>query len=64
MVQVLYLDVYERLASFEPQIRNLQQRLFDAYAAEVKRVSGKHPPLSPVGLELWRWIECSAPLFL
>jgi hypothetical protein len=30
----------ERLASFEPQIRNLQQRLFDAYAAEVKRVSG------------------------
>src|SRR5580704_11397270 len=23
-----------------------------------------HPPLSPVGLELWRWIECSAPLFL
>src|ERR1700730_14994522 len=22
-----------------------------------------HPPLSPVGLELWRWIECSAPLF-
>jgi hypothetical protein len=36
----IYLDVYERLASFEPQIRNLQQRLFDAYAAEVKRVSG------------------------
>ena len=37
---MLYLDVYERLASFEPQIRNLQRRLFDAYAAEVKRVSG------------------------
>jgi len=36
----VYLDVYERLASFEPQVRNLQQRLFDAYAAEVKRVSG------------------------
>jgi hypothetical protein len=36
----IYLDVYERLASFEPQIRNLQQRLFDAYAAEVRRVSG------------------------
>jgi hypothetical protein len=34
------IDVYERLASFEPQVRNLQQRLFDAYAAEVKRVSG------------------------
>jgi hypothetical protein len=36
----VYLDVYERLASFEPEVRNLQQRLFDAYAAEVKRVSG------------------------
>jgi hypothetical protein len=36
----IYLDVYERMASFEPQVRNLQQRLFDAYAAEVKRVSG------------------------
>ena len=36
----IYLDVYERLASFEPTVRNLQQRLFDAYAAEVKRVSG------------------------
>jgi hypothetical protein len=35
----IYLDVYERLASFEPQVRNLQQRLFDAYAAEVRRVS-------------------------
>jgi len=36
----IYLDVYERLASFEPSVRNLQQRLFDAYAAEVRRVSG------------------------
>ena len=36
----IYLDVYERRASFEPQVRNLQQRLFDSYAAEVKRVSG------------------------
>jgi hypothetical protein len=36
----ILLDVYERPASFEPQVRNLQQRLFDAYAAEVKRVSG------------------------
>jgi len=34
----IYLDVYERLASFEPQVRNLQKRLFDAYAAEVARV--------------------------
>jgi len=36
----IYLDVYERPASFEPEVRNLQRRLFDAYAAEVKRVSG------------------------
>ena len=29
---------YLRLASFEPQVKNLQRRLFDAYAAEVARV--------------------------
>src|SRR4029077_16812531 len=34
----IYLDVYMRRASFEPHVRNLQQRLFDAYAAEVARV--------------------------
>ena len=34
----IYLDVYERPASFEPHVTNLQQRLFDAYAAEVARV--------------------------
>jgi len=34
----IYLDVYLRLASFEPQVKNLQRRLFDAYAAEVARV--------------------------
>jgi len=33
----IYLDVYERLASFEPGVM-LPQRLFDAYASEVKRV--------------------------
>src|SRR4029077_13414156 len=31
------LDVYERPASFEPGVTNLQRRLFDAYAAEVAR---------------------------
>jgi hypothetical protein len=36
----IYLDVYERLASFEPQGAKSSQRLFDAYAAEVRRVSG------------------------
>ena len=33
----IYLDVYERLASFEPEAP-FPQRLFDAYAAEVDRV--------------------------
>jgi hypothetical protein len=33
----ILLDVYERLASFEPGVR-FPQRLYDAYAAEVKRV--------------------------
>jgi hypothetical protein len=34
----VYLDVYLRLASFEPKLKNLQKRLFAAYAAEVARV--------------------------
>lgn len=34
----IFLDVYERLASFEPQVTDFKQRLFDAYAAEVARV--------------------------
>lgn len=33
----IYLDAYERLASFEPGV-GFPQRLFDAYASEVKRV--------------------------
>ena len=32
------LDVYERPASFEPSVTDLERRLFDAYAAEVARV--------------------------
>jgi len=34
----IYLDVYERRASFEPRVRKLERRLFDAYATEVARV--------------------------
>ena len=34
----IFLDVYERLASFEPHVSNLTRRLNDAYAAEVARV--------------------------
>jgi len=37
LAREIYLDVYERLASFEPGVP-FPQRLFDAYAAEVKRV--------------------------
>jgi hypothetical protein len=38
----IYLDVYERPASFEPNVKNLQRRLFDAYAAEVARVDANN----------------------
>ncbi len=38
----VYLDVYTRPASFEPSVKNLQRRLFDAYAAEVARVDTNH----------------------
>ena len=34
----IFLDVYERLVSFEPGVNDFKQRLFDAYAAEVARV--------------------------
>jgi hypothetical protein len=34
----IFLDVYERPASFEPGVSDFTQRLFDAYAAEVARV--------------------------
>src|SRR5207302_6753271 len=37
----IFLDVYERRASFMPDEKNLQSRLFDAYAAEVARVDPK-----------------------
>ena len=38
LAREIFLDVYERRASFEPGVNNLQQRLFDAYAAEVARI--------------------------
>ena len=38
----MFLDVYARPVSFEPGVRNLQRRLFDAYAAEVARVDTNH----------------------
>src|SRR5712691_11894526 len=34
----IFLDVYERRESFEPHVKNLTKRLYDAYAAEVARV--------------------------
>ena len=34
----IFLDVYERLASFEPGVGAFNRRLFDAYAVEVARV--------------------------
>ena len=38
----VFLDVFARLASFEPHQKNLQRRLFDAYAQEVARVDQNH----------------------
>ena len=35
----IFLDVYERPASFMPEDRNLQRRLFEAYKAEVERIN-------------------------
>jgi hypothetical protein len=34
----ILLDAYLRLASFEPAVHDVRQRIFDAYAAEVARV--------------------------
>lgn len=45
----ILLDVYARSASFEPGVKNLQRRLFDAYAAEVARVDTNHDGIA-------RWI--------
>lgn len=36
----IMLDVYVRLSSFEPAVVSTNQRLFDAYAAEVARIDG------------------------
>jgi hypothetical protein len=36
------LDAYERLASFEPSVHSLTQRIFDGYAAEIARVDANH----------------------
>ena len=38
LAREIFLDVFERLASFEPNEHHLNKRLFDAYAAEVARV--------------------------
>ena len=38
----IFLDVYERLASFEPGVTDFTKRLFDAYAAEVVRVDSNN----------------------
>ena len=35
----VFLDAFERVKSFEPSVTNPSQRLFDAYATEVERVS-------------------------
>jgi len=38
----IFLDVYERLASFMPKEKKLESRLYEAYADEVARVDKTH----------------------
>jgi len=38
LAKEVFLDVYERLISFEPTVTDFKKRLFDAYAVEVARV--------------------------
>jgi hypothetical protein len=38
LAREIFLDVYERLTSFEPTVTDFKKRLFDAYAMEVARV--------------------------
>ena len=38
LAREIFLDVYERVTSFDPGISDFKQRLFDAYAIEVARV--------------------------
>jgi len=42
LAKEVFLDVYERLASFKPHEKKLDRRLFEAYAAEVARVDQNH----------------------
>jgi hypothetical protein len=38
----ILLDVYLRVASFEPHMKDLEQRVFRAYAKEVARIDQNH----------------------
>jgi hypothetical protein len=38
LAKEIFLDVYERVISFEPTVTDFKRRLFDAYAMEVARV--------------------------
>ena len=38
LAKEIFLDVYERVTSFEPGVTDFKRRLFDAYAVEVSRV--------------------------
>jgi hypothetical protein len=42
LAKEIYLDVYERVASFEPAVTDFSKRLFDAYAIEVAHVDTNH----------------------
>ena len=42
LAREIFLDVYQRVTSFEPQQHDFKRRLFDAYVAEVARVDANH----------------------
>jgi hypothetical protein len=42
LVDEILLDAWTRPASFEPSVTNLNQRLFDAYAAELAHIDENH----------------------
>ena len=55
LAREILLDVYERLTSFEPHTTDFNQRLFDAYAAEVARVDANKDGV--VSAEEGMWIR-------
>jgi hypothetical protein len=48
------LDAYLRLASFEPAVHSLKQRIFDGYAAEIARDDANHDGVVTASKPTWK----------